>query len=249
LANRAYFIGTSGWSYLSFRGIFYPPELKSKDWLAFYAQYFNTVELNVTFYRTPKATTFQKWYEETPQGFVFSLKAPKVITHIKKLKDIEDSLKEFLKSFKPLKEKAKVLLFQFPPSLKYERGLCEAFLKLLPTEEFKIVVEIRNQSFHDPEWADLLREYGICLCFSDCGKRYPSWYEVKTADFLYFRMHGSKELYVSNYEEEELVALKNKIEAYNPSEAYIYFDNTALGYAVANALRLKELCQSELRIT
>ncbi len=235
-----FYIGTSGWSYSSFQKIFYPPELKSKDWLKFYSQNFDTVELNVTFYRTPRPSTFKKWYEETPPHFVFSLKVPKIITHMKKLRDIKEPLENFLKSISPLQEKARVLLFQLPPSLSYEREGMEEFLKIL-SAEYKKVIEIRNRSFHCEEFVELLKKYNVCLCFSDCGKRYPSWYEVQTTDFLYLRLHGAKELYVSNYEEEELQALVEKIRRFEAEEVYVYFDNTALGYALQNALYLKNL--------
>ncbi|MFN3921531.1 MAG: DUF72 domain-containing protein [Caldimicrobium sp.] len=234
-----YHIGTSGWSYPSFKNIFYPPDLKYKDWLKYYSKYFNTVEINVTFYRTPKPSTFRKWYEETPSYFVFSIKAPKIITHIKKLREVKDSLDLFLKNISPLQEKAKVVLFQLPPSLTYNREIIEEFLHLLP-KNYKNVFEIRHKSFHNEEFVKLLIDNNVCLCFSDCGKRYPSWLEVKTTYFLYIRLHGSKQLYVSNYEEEELENLLNLIKKLSPSEVYIYFDNTALGYAVKNALFLKE---------
>lgn len=232
-----YYIGTSGWSYSSFKNIFYPPHLKSKDWLKFYSEHFKTVEINVTFYKTPKPSTFKKWYKETPKHFVFSVKAPKIITHIKKLREVKDSLELFLESISPLKEKARILLFQLPPSLVYHRETIEEFLKILP-KDYKNVIEIRHESFHNEEFVELLQSYNVCLCFSDCGKRYPSWFEVKTTDFLYIRLHGSKELYVSNYEEEELEYLVRLIKRSDPSEVYVYFDNTALGYAIKNALSL-----------
>jgi uncharacterized protein YecE (DUF72 family) len=228
------YVGTSGWSYYSFKGIFYPEELKPKEWLKFYSQHFKTVEINATFYRTPRPQTFKKWYHETPADFIFTIKAPKVITHIKRLKEVAEELKVFLKSIAHLGEKARVLLFQLPPSLKYERGLIEQFLELL-SEDYRSVIEIRNASFHNEEFADLLRKKGVALCFSDCGGRYPSWYEVITADFLYLRLHGSPELYVSNYTDEELKSLAKLVKSYQVKEAYVYFDNTALGYAVLNA--------------
>ena len=235
-----YYIGTCGWSYSSFKGIIYPEDSKSREWLGYYVKYFNTVEINVTFYRRPRKSTFEKWYAETPSDFVFSVKAPKVITHIKRLKDVEKELETFLTDIKPLKEKARVLLFQLPPSFKYEKEVIENFLKLLPSDYLN-VLEIRHKTFHNEEFVELLRKFNVCLCFSDCGKRYPSWYEVQTADFLYIRLHGREVLYVSNYSEEDLKELVLKIKKFDVKEVYVYFDNTAKGYAAENALKLKEL--------
>ncbi len=246
MIEKNIYIGTSGWNYYSFKEIFYPLHLKPKDWLSFYAEHFNTVEVNATFYRLPTLKTFEKWYSETPENFVFSLKVPKVITHIKRLKEVEQELKEFLACISGLKEKAEVLLFQLPPSLKYEPEVWEKFSKILP-ENYLKVIEVRNRSFHQEEFINFLKKHNLCLCFSDCAGKYPSWYEVQTADFLYFRMHGSKKLYVSNYEEEELKELVQKINFYSVKKVFVYFDNTSLGYAVLNAKRLKELIEEVKR--
>ncbi len=240
MQKQIYYIGTSGWSYYSFKGYLYPEDSKPRQWLSIYSEVFNTVEINATFYRLPTEKTFKKWYEETPQDFIFSIKASKVITHIKRLKDVKEELQTFLKAISPLKEKGRVLLFQLPPSFKFNSEVLEEFFKLLPSDYYN-VIEIRNISFHCQEFVDLLKKYNVCLCFSDCAGRYPSWYEVQTTDFLYIRMHGSKKLYVSNYEEEELQELAKKIKSYKVKEAFVYFDNTSKGYAVPNALRLKEL--------
>lgn len=238
-----YYIGTSGWSYYSFKGILYPLESKPKDWLSIYANHFNTVEINATFYKLPSVKTLEKWYKETPGDFVFSVKAPKVITHVKRLKDISEDLKEFLKRVSALKEKAKVLLFQLPPSLRFDKDLIESFLEVLPLD-YQIVIEIRNQSFHNEVFIELLKKKGVCLCFSDCGVRYPSWYEVQTADFLYLRLHGRKQLYVSKYEEDELQGLVERLKKFDVKEIWVYFDNTALGHAVSDALTFKRLLSS-----
>jgi len=235
-----YYIGTSGWSYPSFRGILYPEGLKSKDWLRFYAERFNTVEINATFYRTPRKSTFEKWHAETPQDFVFSVKAHKSITHVKRLKDVNDELKTFFNSIKPLKEKGRVILFQLPPSLTFNKEVIENFLAMLPSD-YKHVLEIRNKSFHTEEFFELLRKSGVCLCFSDFGGRYPSWVEVMTANFLYVRMHGREKIYFSNYSEEDLKELSQTIKRFKADEVYVYFDNTGIGYAVPNALRLREI--------
>jgi len=238
------YIGTSGWSYPSFKGIFYPPELKFRDWLRYYAQYLNSVEINVTFYRTPRPSTLKRWYEETPKDFVFALKAPKVITHIKRLKSVEEEISKFLKTLEALREKARFLLFQLPPNLKYEKEAISSFLQLMP-RDYKIALEVRNSSFHNEEFVNLLKIFGIALCLSDCAGKYPSWYEVRTADFLYIRLHGSKELYKSSYEDSELMTLKEKIEKLAPEEVCVYFDNTVFGYAISNAIRFKNLFSSE----
>ncbi len=238
-----YYIGICGWSYYSFKNFLYPSESKPKDWLVIYSQYFNTVEINATFYKIPTIKTFKKWYEETPKNFIFSAKAPKTITHLKKLKKVEEDYQNFLKSISPLKEKLKLILFQFPPSFKYNKELLENFLKIL-SSDYQHVVEIRNITFHNEEFIELLRKYKICLCFSDCAGKYPSWYEVQTTNYLYIRMHGSKKLYVSKYEEEELKTLAEKIKSFNINSAFIYFDNTAEGYAVPNALKMKEFLEN-----
>ena len=159
-----YYIGTCGWSYYSFKNFLYPPESKPKEWLTIYSQYFNTVEINVTFYKTPTARTFKKWYEETPKDFIFSVKAPKIITHLKKLKEVEDDLKTFLQTISPLKEKAKILLFQLPPSFKYNKDLFEKFFKILPSDYYNII-EIRNISFHNKEFIELLKNIKYVYVF------------------------------------------------------------------------------------
>ncbi len=235
------FIGTSGWSYYSFKGIFYPEGLKSRDWLSYYAEHFNAVEINATFYRLPRKSTFEKWYNETPQDFVFSVKASKVITHVKRLKDVEEELAKLLERASALKEKLRVLLFQLPPSLKFDKELLSDFLSRLPTNYLN-VIEVRHKSFHCEEFFEICRKYNVCLCFSDCGKKYPyAWFEVQTAPFLYVRLHGSPDIYVSNYSKERLKELASWLKSFQAKEIFVFFDNTAKGYAVLNALEFKSL--------
>jgi len=235
------FVGTSGWSYYSFKGIFYPDDLKSRDWLSYYAQHFNAVEINATFYRLPRKSTFEKWYNETPQDFVFSIKVSKVITHVKRLRDVSEELARFLERVSVLKEKAKVLLFQLPPSFKFDKELLSDFFSILPADYLN-VIEVRHRSFHCEEFFELCRKHSVCLCFSDCGKKYPfAWFEVQTAPFIYLRLHGSPEIYVSDYPRERLKDLAVWIKGFEAEEAFVFFDNTAKGYAVLNALELKKL--------
>jgi len=232
-------IGTSGWNYPHWRGIFYPEGLSTRKWLSYYATYFDTVEVNATFYGTPKETTFRRWYEETPEGFLLALKASRYITHIRRLKDVAEPLDRFYQVISPLREKIGPLLFQFPPSLEYDRGLISQFLDLL-NPNFRTAIEIRHVSFHNEEFLELLASHNVALCLSDTAGRYPSLWEVVTADFVYIRLHGSRVLYRSCYTEKELRLWAEKISHF-ARPTYVYFDNDSLGWAVPNALRLKEL--------
>lgn len=232
-------IGTSGWNYPHWRKIFYPQGLATRKWLRFYSQYFDTVEVNATFYGTPKEKTFRNWYEETPAGFLFALKANRFITHIKRLRNIEEPLARFYQIISPLKEKIGPLLFQLPPSLKYDYSLLEDFLSLLD-QRYLTTIEIRHSSFHNEQFLEQLKKYQVALCLSDTAGRYPSLLFEITASFVYVRLHGSRSLYRSCYLEDELRFWAEKLKEWN-LPAYVYFDNDSLGWAVPNALRLKEL--------
>jgi uncharacterized protein YecE (DUF72 family) len=232
-------IGTSGWNYPHWRGVFYPKGLGQRRWLSYYATYFDTVEVNATFYGTPKEKTFRAWAEAVPEGFVFAVKASRFITHIKRLREVAEALKRFYQSICPLKEKLGPILFQFPPSLKYDRTLMEDFLALLD-RRYPTTIEIRNKSFWNPDFLDLLRQAGVALCLSDTAGKYPSLLEEITADFVYVRLHGSQELYRSCYTEEELKTWADKLRAWG-LPGYVYFDNDAQGWAPINALHLKSL--------
>ncbi|OAQ20325.1 DUF72 domain-containing protein [Thermosulfurimonas dismutans] len=233
-------IGTSGWNYRHWRGIFYPKKLPTRKWLSYYSQYFDTVEVNSTFYGTPKKETLARWLEETPEGFLFAVKASRFITHLKRLKAVGEALERFFESLSPLYPKLGVILFQLPPSLKYEPELMEEFLSLIP-RDFSVTLEIRNSSFHNRDFLRQLERYGVALCLSDTAGRYPSLLEVITADFTYIRLHGSRSLYRSCYTQEELSAWAEKIRAFSVQKVYVYFDNDSLGWAPENALRLKSL--------
>jgi len=233
-------IGTSGWNYRHWRGVFYPEKLPTRKWLSYYSQYFDTVEVNATFYGTLKKETLARWLEETPEDFLFAVKASRFITHVKRLKAVEEAFERFLDSLSPLYPRLGVVLFQLPPSLTYEPQAMEDFLALLP-QDFRFTIEIRNASFHHQRFLKQLERYGIALCLSDTAGRYPSLWEAITADFTYIRLHGSRKLYRSCYTEEELSAWAEKIRGFPVQKVYVYFDNDALGWAPENALRLKSL--------
>ncbi len=233
-------IGTSGWHYRHWRGLFYPEDLPVKRWLPYYARFFDTAEVNATFYGTLKPETLRRWVEETPENFVFSVKASRYITHVKRLKGVQEALKRFYGSLEPLYPKLGPILFQLPPSLKYDPLLLEEFLGLLP-REFPLVLEVRHRSFHQEAFLDQLRSQGVALCLSDTAGRYPSLFWATTADFSYVRLHGSRRLYRSCYTEEELQDWARKIRGLAVKRVYVYFDNDALGWAPENALRLKKM--------
>lgn len=232
------YLGTSGWHYGHWRGIFYPADLKREKWLNFYSNYFNTVEVNATFYRDIKSSTFEKWYSSVNEKFIFSVKISRQITHFKKLRIDKILIDNFLKKVSTLKEKLGVILIQLPPSLRFDQSLIDEFLSLLD-RKYKYAIEVRNKTFIDDKFLTLLRRDNVAFCISDSAGRYP-FHEAITADFIYLRLHGSKKIYASEYTEEELIYLEEKIKNWNKL-TFVYFDNDFMGFAFKNALRLKDL--------
>jgi uncharacterized protein YecE (DUF72 family) len=232
------FIGTSGWNYDHWKGSFYPDKLPKAGWLKYYAQVFSSIEVNATFYRQMKESTFTKWRQDTPEGFIWAVKASRFITHIQKLHDVKEPVERFFGSVSPLEEKLGPVLFQIPPSLHYDRPLLEEFCSLLPAGR-RCTMEVRHESWTNKEALSIMKKYGIAWCISDSAGRYP-YLEELTSDFVYIRLHGSEDLYASNYSEKELESWTAKIRAFGV-DTYAYFDNDFMGYAPQNALRLKEL--------
>lgn len=232
------FVGTSGWNYDHWIGPFYPKGLARSRWLGHYAGIFSTIEVNATFYRSMKPSTFEKWRITTPDGFVWAVKASRYITHIKRLVDASEPLGVFLESIAPLGEKLGPVLFQLPPSLAFDKGRTRSFFKLLPAA-MRYALEARHMSWTTDEAICCLRENNIAWCISDTAGRFP-YLETLTAGFTYIRLHGSRRLYASCYTEEELTAWAARIRAWGV-DTYVYFDNDFMGYAPANALQLKRL--------
>jgi len=229
------FVGTSGWNYKHWKEIFYPKGLAQRKWLEFYCENFSTVEVNATFYRRLKEQTFKRWYEITPKDFLFTIKANRFITHIKKLVDIDEPLANLYKDVAPLKGKLGAILFQLPPSLKYDFKIIKEFLTKLDPN-IKTTIEIRNKSFLTDEFFNLLKEFNIAFCISDTAGRYPL--EIKiTADFFYIRLHGSKILYRSRYSIDELNNWADHIKGFGRG-GFVFFDNDFDGNAVINAKEL-----------
>lgn len=224
-------IGISGWRYAPWRGDFYPKGLTQKNELKFASRAVSSIEINGSFYSLQRPELHTAWYDETPKGFVFSVKAPRYITHILRLRDVEKPIANFLASgVLALKDKLGPMLWQFPPSFKFDAELFETFLKLLPHDteaalemakgcearmegrsylqidrkrRLRHAVEIRNQSFVDPAFVALLRKYKVALVVADTAGKWP-YREDLTSDFVYIRLHGAEELYTSGYSDEAL---------------------------------------------
>lgn len=233
-------VGTSGWTYGHWRGRFYPDDLSPRRWLEYYCRFFDTVELNSPFYRIPSRKAFEGWRKRTPDGFLFAVKASRLITHVRKLKGAEGEVEWFFSVVQGLGEKLGPVLFQTPPSLRADHGLLREFLGLLPPGRYAF--EFRHQSWFCPETYRLLEEYGASLCVAD-SPRFPRE-RVLVGPFLYLRLHGSQRLYASLYSREELSDWARFIEEAlrgGAEEAFCYFDNDYEAYAVRNALELKEM--------
>jgi len=239
------YIGTSGYNYKHWSdGIFYPKDLSQKEWLEYYVKYFDTVELNVTFYRLPKKKTFQNWMKRTPDDFIFIAKGSRYTTHLKRLKDPEESSIKFFKRAEGFRKKFKVVLWQFPANFKLNRerleNFCKALRKIKLAKKVKHSFEFRHEGWFCKEVYDILWKYNHALCIAHSNK-WPCVEKI-TADFVYLRFHGG-ELYSSCYSDKELKHWAKKIKKWKKQrkDVYIYFNNDAKGYAVKNALRLKEL--------
>ncbi len=233
-------VGTSGWSYDDWKGVFYPEGCSGTKMLPFYAQYFRTVELNASFYRLPKAATFEGWREKSPEGFIFAVKASKFITHTKRLFDVKEPWDAFIANASLLRDKLGPILFQLPPSLKADAAVLNDLFSILP-KEFLYVCEPRNESFFEAPVMDLFGRHGICLCVAD-SPRYPKSF-VTTASFVYVRLHGSTSLYGSKYTNEELAFWANRIRDWRDGglDVYLYFNNDFKGFAVDNAKTLMQM--------
>ncbi|MCK4273319.1 MAG: DUF72 domain-containing protein [Dehalococcoidales bacterium] len=234
-----YFIGTSGWHYDDWRGRFYPEKLLRAKWLEFYARHFTTLELNNSFYRLPSEAAFTKWHDSSPSNFVFAVKVSRFITHIKRLKDCDEALKNFMSRTRILKEKQGPLLYQLPPGLHRDDSRLAAFLEKLP-RELKHVIEFRHESWLVEEVFDMLHRYHVGFCVFDMpGLACPL---LATADFAYIRFHGRDSLYSSFYSDEELADWAGRIGdlAVNLDSVYIYFNNDIEGFALKNAATIRD---------
>jgi uncharacterized protein YecE (DUF72 family) len=278
-------IGVSGWTYAPWRGDFFPRGLPVKQELSYASKIFRTIEVNGTFYRLQRPSSFARWVEQTPDDFMFAVKAPRFITHIKRIRDAEIPVANFLASgVLRLGAKLGPILWQFPPNFQFDPDLMRAFLEMLPHDtdamlrlarrhdsrlkdnawlsvecpgEVRHAIEIRHESFRDPGFIDMLRENRIALVCADTVK-WPRLMDV-TADFVYCRLHGSRELYRSGYNAADLDCWAARVRhwaagtkadgdytgpvtlRHGPHDVFVFFDNTDKRHAPKNASELMRL--------
>jgi uncharacterized protein YecE (DUF72 family) len=281
-------IGTSGWLYPRWRKTFYPEGLPHARELEHIATRLNSVELNGSFYSLQRAECYQQWRAATPEGFVFAVKGSRFISHMKKLREPEGALANFFASgLLALGDKLGPILWQLPPNLAFDAERLRTFFAALPkdtaaaarlakkhdhrvkspytrTDEkrrLRYALEVRHESYADPEFIALLREHNVALCVADTAGKFPFLEDV-TADFVYARLHGDVQLYTSGYSDEALTGWARKIRAWRtgrePGDAarvsaqrppkrasrdvYVYFDNDAKVHAPFDALSLANKC-------
>ncbi|WP_343585771.1 DUF72 domain-containing protein [Flavobacterium sp.] len=229
-------IGCSSFYNSFWKTVFYPQNLPSKKWFEFYCQHFDTYEFNGSFYKFPTVRIFQNWHNKTPDFFIFSIKVPKEITHIKKLIDCESRLNDFYNICKEgMNDKLGAILFQFPPSYAFSKEKLGAILGIL-NYDFKNVVEFRHESWWNDEVWNAFKANNITFC----SVSHPNLPQTIFKDFpmLYIRFHGIPRLFHSSYSTEELQYINHKIHS---KKGFVYFNNTASEAGILNALELKRM--------
>lgn len=236
-------IGCSGWFYSHWRGLFYPPqEITTKNWFAYYANVFRTVELNAPFYRWPKPATVRRWYREAPPGFIYTVKVNQLITHEKRLRRTSQLIRDYYAIADTLREKMGCFLFQFPPSFKYSADNLKRIVTQLDPAR-KSVVEFRHRSWWRDNVYAALKERGLTFC-AVSAPRLPEDFPPDQP-VAYFRLHGKSQWYRHNYTASELQTWQDRILASGAREAWVYFDNDRNAHAVKNALQLRRAISRE----
>jgi uncharacterized protein YecE (DUF72 family) len=238
-------VGTSGWVYDHWRGIFYPEDLRQGDWLGHYAREFDTVEINNTFYRLPGEAAFDRWREQAPEGFIYAVKASRFLTHFKKLKEPQEPLQRFFVRAGCLGETLGPVLYQLLPRWRANLPRFERFLAALPPAcpqgaRISHVVEFRDPSWLVEDVFRLMERYGVAHCIHDM---HPLQVPLRvTAPPVYVRFHGDP-THGGNYQEAELEAWARRIDGWRSQglDVFVYFNNDVAGYALQNARALKRL--------
>ncbi|MDE3073969.1 MAG: DUF72 domain-containing protein [Chloroflexota bacterium] len=230
-------IGTSGWVYKHWRDIFYPPKEPERSWLEFYAQHFDTVEINFSFYRLPAEKTFAGWRQRTPAGFRFAVKGSRYITHVKRLDVERESIDRLAERVDALEDRAGPVLWQLPPEFRRDDGRLKAFLDLLPPR-YRHTLELRHHSWLVEPVFDLLQRHGVALCIPDRSDL-PKELRL-TANWTYVRFHSGAE--GGDYTSRQLDQWAAYIGDFlaKGADVWAYFNNDWGGYAIRNASSLKE---------
>lgn len=236
------YIGTSGWSY-PWKGIFYPEDLKSAEYLSYFAAHFNTTEVNSSYYHYTRTKTIEKWLAQTPAPFRFAAKLHKEITHEKRLVDVAGPLEKWMSRFLMMGDRLGPVLIQLPASFHFKGEVAENFFSLLrekyPTQPFAL--EVRHKSWLEEEPLEMLRFYHIALVIAD-SPRWPKL-ETTTADQVYLRLHGEEKLYSGPYSDEALERFSFMIHDWllDEKEVWVFFNNTIGGAATRDAKKLQKL--------
>ncbi len=238
-----YRIGCSGYYNGHWKGIFYPGDLRQKDWFRYYSLHFNTLELNTTFYKFPEAKKLEIWFNSSPDEFLFSVKAPRLITHFKKLNECERLFDDFYTAcIAGLQHKLGCVLFQFPPLFNYTDERLE-LLRCSLQPGYRNVVEFRHGSWWNESVYKSLADKNIIFCIPS----HPTMPDqlVTTASIVYMRLHGKEKLFYSQYSPQELKKIQNSLVGKKDlQEMWVYFNNTASTAGIINALEFKVMMES-----
>lgn len=229
-------IGTSGWQYRHWKGAFYPPHLRTKEWLSYYAEHFDCVEVNSTFYGMPGRDAIATWCESVPRGFVFAVKAPRRLTHFKKLKNCEAEIEDFFGELEAFGDYLGPVLFQLPPRWRCNERRLEDFLGALPGR-VRAVFEFRDPSWHNDRVYALLASRSAAFCIFDLGGTLSPIRD--DGDLIYVRLHGPGAAYTGTYRAPKLRTWVDRAHAWNRAskDVFVFFDNDEKGYAAKNGER------------
>jgi uncharacterized protein YecE (DUF72 family) len=262
--DSPYRVGISGWRYPPWRKVYYPDGLPQRAELEYASSRLNSIELNGSFYALQRPESYQRWYDETPDGFVFAVKGPRFVTHLKRLADVDAPLANFFASgVLALGNKLGPVLWQLPPNFQYDRDRCAGFFTQLPRttveaaeiakrhdermegralldarveQPLRHAIEVRHDSFKTDNFLELAREHDIAVVCADTAGKWPMFGAV-TAGFAYARLHGADELYVSGYDDKSLDRWARKVRSWK-CDTYVYFDNDAKVHAPYDAERM-----------
>ncbi len=237
------YIGCSGYYYREWKDHFYPAGLSSSKWLPYYAEHFNSIEINSTFYKAPTLKSLQKWYRETPEDFAFTVKANKLFTHLRRMKDVDEEMNQFYDIVgNALQEKVKGILYQFPASVKYSE---EMLARILTLGERGLLhtIEFRDISWWREDVYQAFQKAGLVFCNISLPDFEDIFVPSEKANYL--RFHGKPVLYKSGYELEALQWWADQVKAHAPEAIFVYFNNTWYGEAIENAKQIRTMLAAE----